>query len=67
MRQVLLAAVAGVAFVALAAAPDAVKVDPKKPGPRNGIPGGNHLPENLGDQPFEVLVVELKGEPGGAK
>lgn len=24
------------------------------------LPGGIHLPENLGDQPFEVVLVELK-------
>jgi len=24
------------------------------------IPGGNHLPENLSDKPFEVILVELK-------
>jgi len=24
-------------------------------------PAGDHLPENLADQPFEVLLIELKG------
>jgi quercetin dioxygenase-like cupin family protein len=24
-------------------------------------PAGDHLPENLADEPFEVLLVELKG------
>ena len=24
--------------------------------------GGKHLPENLGDQPFELILVELKGK-----
>ena len=24
------------------------------------LPGGTHLPENLGDQPLEVVLVELK-------
>ncbi len=24
-------------------------------------PAGDHLPENLADQPFEILLVELKG------
>ena len=26
-------------------------------------PGGLHLPENTGDQPFEVILVELKSSP----
>lgn len=25
------------------------------------LPGGDHLPENLGDAPFEGLLIELKG------
>jgi quercetin dioxygenase-like cupin family protein len=25
------------------------------------IPAGDHLPENIGDKPFEVILVELKG------
>ena len=25
------------------------------------LPGGDHLPENLADRPFEVILVELKG------
>lgn len=29
--------------------------------------GGKHLPENLGDTPFELVVVELKGKAGKAK
>lgn len=28
---------------------------------------GTHLPENTGDKPFDVIVVELKGGGGGAK
>jgi hypothetical protein len=27
-------------------------------------PAETHLPENLSDQPLEVILVELKGEPG---
>ena len=27
-------------------------------------PAGLHLPENTGDQPFEVILVELKSRPG---
>ena len=26
-------------------------------------PGAKHLPENLGDKPFELVLVELKGKP----
>ena len=29
--------------------------------------GGKHLPENLGDKPFELVLVELKSKPTGAK
>jgi quercetin dioxygenase-like cupin family protein len=29
--------------------------------------GGKHLPENAGDQPFELILVELKGKPATAK
>jgi quercetin dioxygenase-like cupin family protein len=25
------------------------------------LPGGDHLPENLGDAPFEGILIELKG------
>jgi len=30
-------------------------------------PGGTHQPENLGDKPFEVMLVELKGKAPAAK
>lgn len=30
-------------------------------------PAGKHLPENKGDKPFQVIVVELKGKPAAAK
>jgi quercetin dioxygenase-like cupin family protein len=30
-------------------------------------PAGSHLPESLGDKPFEVIVVELKGGKAAAK
>lgn len=30
-------------------------------------PAGKHLPENLSDKPFELLLVELKGKPATAK
>jgi quercetin dioxygenase-like cupin family protein len=28
---------------------------------------GKHLPENVGDQPFELVLVEMKGKPATAK
>jgi quercetin dioxygenase-like cupin family protein len=33
-----------------------------KPGQAMFAPGGKHLPENVGDKPFEVVLVELKGK-----
>ena len=30
-------------------------------------PGGTHQPENLGDKPFEVMLVEMKGKAPAAK
>lgn len=30
-------------------------------------PAGKHLPENTGDKPFDLIVVELKGHPAAAK
>jgi quercetin dioxygenase-like cupin family protein len=38
---------------------------PGKAGEFRYIDAGKHLPENVGDQPFEVLLVELKGKRGG--
>ena len=29
--------------------------------------GGKHLPENIGDKPFELILVELKSKPATAK
>jgi quercetin dioxygenase-like cupin family protein len=29
--------------------------------------GVKHLPENTGDKPFELILVELKGKPAAAK
>jgi hypothetical protein len=29
--------------------------------------GEKHLPENVGDKPFELILVELKGKPVPAK
>ncbi len=31
------------------------------------IPGGKHLPENLSDQPLELILVELKTMPAMTK
>jgi quercetin dioxygenase-like cupin family protein len=123
MRNVLFLAVASVAFIASAAAQDAVTVDPEhykvefendqvrvlritygpheksvmhahppnvavfltdgqgrftlpdgksqdvpfKAGTTQWDGGGKHLPENTGDKPFELVVVELKGKPAAAK
>ncbi|MCI0454623.1 MAG: cytoplasmic protein [Candidatus Dadabacteria bacterium] len=38
-----------------------------KAGETRWIPGGKHLPENLSDQPLEVILVELKTMPAKAK
>jgi quercetin dioxygenase-like cupin family protein len=29
--------------------------------------GGKHLPENIGDKPFELILVELKSKPTSGK
>lgn len=29
--------------------------------------GGKHLPENLSDKPFQLILVELKSKPGATK
>jgi quercetin dioxygenase-like cupin family protein len=36
---------------------------PIKAGTSMWTPATTHLPENVGDKPFEVLVIELKGKP----
>lgn len=33
-----------------------------KAGDSRFSPAGKHLPENMGDKPFEVVLVELKGK-----
>ena len=35
---------------------------PVKAGQTQWEPAGKHLPENTGDKPFEVVLVELKGQ-----
>jgi quercetin dioxygenase-like cupin family protein len=39
----------------------------RKAGEALWTPATTHLPENTGDQPFEVIVVELKSRPSGRK
>jgi len=36
---------------------------PSKAGETRPAPAEKHLPENLSDQPFEAILVELKGKP----
>jgi len=40
---------------------------PVKAGAVQWSAGGKHLPENTGDQPFELVLVELKSKPATAK
>jgi quercetin dioxygenase-like cupin family protein len=35
---------------------------PAKAGSTQWTPAGKHLPENIGDKPFELILVELKGK-----
>jgi quercetin dioxygenase-like cupin family protein len=34
-----------------------------KPGESSWTPAGKHLPENISDKPFELILVELKAKP----
>jgi hypothetical protein len=44
--------------------PDGTSEDvTSKAGEARWTPAITHLPENKGDQPFEVILVELKGKP----
>ncbi|HEY0767208.1 MAG TPA: hypothetical protein VGD47_04575 [Steroidobacteraceae bacterium] len=38
-----------------------------KPGSVQWAAAGKHLPENTGDKPFELILVELKGKHAAAK
>ena len=38
-----------------------------KAGDTKWLPGGKHLPENLSDQPLELILVELKTMPAMTK
>jgi quercetin dioxygenase-like cupin family protein len=40
---------------------------PFKAGTAQWDAGGEHLPENVGDKPFELILVELKGKPTTGK
>jgi len=40
---------------------------PIKAGAAQSDGGGKHLPENIGDKPFELVLVELKTKPATAK
>lgn len=40
---------------------------PVKAGTTQWDPGGKHLPENVGDEPFELILVELKEKPAPPK
>ena len=39
---------------------------PFKAGTTQWDGGGKHLPENTGDKPFELMLVELKSKPAAA-
>ena len=48
--------------------PDGKAIDAKvKAGQAQFTPAGKHLPENVGDKPFEVVLVELKPKAPAAK
>jgi quercetin dioxygenase-like cupin family protein len=48
--------------------PDGKTMDaPVKAGTTQWDPGGKHLPENMSDKPFTLVLVELKGKPTTAK
>ncbi len=39
------------------------EITTNKAGETRWTPAGLHLPENTGDQPFEVILVEMKSKP----
>lgn len=41
--------------------------DPFKAGTTKWTPSGKHLPENVGDKPFELVLVEVKEKPAAGK
>ena len=44
-----------------------VSVQSAKAGQTMWTPGGIHTPTNVGDKPFEAILVELKGPPHAKK
>ena len=40
---------------------------PVKAGTTQWDPGGKHLPQNIGDEPLELVLVEVKSRPATAK
>ena len=48
--------------------PDGKTIDDSmKAGTTKWTPAGKHLPENVGDKPFELILVELKEKPATGK
>ncbi len=48
--------------------PDGKTMDPKvKAGEASYYAPSTHLPENRGDKPFDLILIELKGKGGAAK
>ncbi len=48
--------------------PDGKTMDaPVKAGTTQWDPGGKHLPENMSDKPFTVILVELKSKAAAAR
>jgi quercetin dioxygenase-like cupin family protein len=41
------------------------QLTPSKAGSAVWAAAGKHLPENVGDKPLELILVELKGKPSG--
>jgi hypothetical protein len=38
-----------------------------KTGSTQWDPGGKHQPENTGDEPFELILAELRSKPAAAR
>jgi oxalate decarboxylase/phosphoglucose isomerase-like protein (cupin superfamily) len=48
--------------------PDGKTIDaPIKAGTAQWTPAGKHLPENVGDKPFGLVLVEVKAQPAAKK
>jgi len=49
---------------AVFATPDGISTQINaKAGEVKHVPGGTHLPQNIGDKPMEIILVEFKGKP----